>query len=177
MNLIFLYGPPGVGKLTVGKELAKHTGYKLFHNHLTVDLVKSIFEFGSKQFIDLRNEIWMMIFHKAKEEKVDGIIFTFAMEDSVPAEFIPNLNKEIEDDKNKINFVKLTCSSEALRKRISNPTRDLFGKTKNTEKIGEFLDKFNLIPVKVLEGSLVIDNTNLNPIETAKKIIGHFQLK
>ncbi len=35
MQLVFLYGPPGVGKLTVGNALSALTGYKLFHNHLT----------------------------------------------------------------------------------------------------------------------------------------------
>jgi tRNA uridine 5-carbamoylmethylation protein Kti12 len=32
MKLIFLYGPPAVGKLTVAQELVTLTGYKLFHN-------------------------------------------------------------------------------------------------------------------------------------------------
>ncbi len=36
MRLVFIYGPPGVGKLTVARELAALTGFKLFHNHLTV---------------------------------------------------------------------------------------------------------------------------------------------
>jgi replication-associated recombination protein RarA len=49
MNLIFLYGPPGVGKLTVAQELAGMTGYKLFHNHLTVDLVYAVFDFGTSR--------------------------------------------------------------------------------------------------------------------------------
>jgi shikimate kinase len=31
MKLIVLHGPPGVGKLTVGRELAGLTGYALFH--------------------------------------------------------------------------------------------------------------------------------------------------
>ena len=34
MKHLFLYGAPAVGKLTVAKELADLTGYKLFHNHL-----------------------------------------------------------------------------------------------------------------------------------------------
>lgn len=34
MRLIFIYGLPATGKLTVAQELAKRTGYKLFHNHL-----------------------------------------------------------------------------------------------------------------------------------------------
>ena len=46
MKLVFLYGPPAVGKFTVAKELAALTGFKLFHNHLTVDVATSIFEHG-----------------------------------------------------------------------------------------------------------------------------------
>lgn len=51
MNMIFIYGPPAVGKLTVAEELAKITGYKLFHNHLTQDLAREIYpEFGPQRF-------------------------------------------------------------------------------------------------------------------------------
>ena len=39
MKLIFIYGLPATGKLTVAVELAAMTGYKLFHNHLVVDLL------------------------------------------------------------------------------------------------------------------------------------------
>jgi tRNA uridine 5-carbamoylmethylation protein Kti12 len=54
MQLIFLHGLPGVGKLTVARELAKLTGFNVFHNHLAVDLVESIFAFGSQPFVELR---------------------------------------------------------------------------------------------------------------------------
>jgi len=53
MRLIFIYGPPATGKLTVAKELAKLTKYKIFHNHLTVDLIGSVLKFGTKTFLTL----------------------------------------------------------------------------------------------------------------------------
>ena len=37
MKLVVLHGPPAVGKLTVARELARLTGWRLFHNHLVVD--------------------------------------------------------------------------------------------------------------------------------------------
>ena len=43
MRLVFIYGPPGVGKLTVATALATLTGYRLCHNHLTVNLVTALF--------------------------------------------------------------------------------------------------------------------------------------
>lgn len=48
MRLVLIYGPPAAGKLTVAKGLAHLTGYKFFHNHLTVDVVLSVFERASK---------------------------------------------------------------------------------------------------------------------------------
>ncbi len=50
MKLIFVHGPAACGKLTIAKEVAPSTGLRLFHNHLTVDLVGSFFEFGSESF-------------------------------------------------------------------------------------------------------------------------------
>lgn len=52
MELIFIYGPAVVGKLTIGRELAKLTGFRLFHNHLTVDAIMAVFDFGRESFIN-----------------------------------------------------------------------------------------------------------------------------
>ena len=47
MKLIIIFGPPAVGKMTVGYELAKITGLRLFHNHMTIDLVLNFFDLES----------------------------------------------------------------------------------------------------------------------------------
>lgn len=176
MNIIFLYGSPGVGKLTVGQELAQLTGYKLFHNHLTADLVYSVFDFGTRPYIELREKIWMMILEKAKEEKVKGLIFTFAPEETVPSQFIPNLLNKIEDEENKILFVKLICDPEELRKRIVNPARFKYHKATKTNEIEEYYKRDHLIPKNVHDKAFILDNTYLSPIEVANRIIKHFHL-
>ena len=38
-TLCLVYGPPAVGKLTVAKEIAARTGYRLVHNHVSIDPV------------------------------------------------------------------------------------------------------------------------------------------
>ena len=43
MQLIFIYGLPASGKLTVAEELAELTGYPVFHYHVTRDLVQRIY--------------------------------------------------------------------------------------------------------------------------------------
>lgn len=56
MHFVLVFGPPAVGKMTVGHELTKITGFKLFHNHMTVDPVLDIFPFGSPPFCRLVSE-------------------------------------------------------------------------------------------------------------------------
>ena len=36
MKLVLIVGDGAVGKMTVGQELMKMTGLRLFHNHMTI---------------------------------------------------------------------------------------------------------------------------------------------
>jgi len=47
MKLIILFGPPAVGKITVGQAIEARTKFKLFHNHMITDAVMHIFGVGS----------------------------------------------------------------------------------------------------------------------------------
>lgn len=49
MNFYFIVGPQAVGKMTVGQEIARLTGAKLFYNHMTIDLVSQFFDYGTKE--------------------------------------------------------------------------------------------------------------------------------
>ena len=55
MKFILLFGPQAVGKMTIGHELEKVTDLKLFHNHMTIELVKPFFDFGTPSFHRLVN--------------------------------------------------------------------------------------------------------------------------
>lgn len=117
-----------------------------------------------------------MVFRKAKEEKVPGLIFTFAPEESVPPHFIPNLIQQIEDDKNKIYFVELTCSAEELTRRIVNPSRSRYSKGMKSDNIEKYFARDHLIPDEVHKRKFVIDNTDKSPLAVAHEVIDHFQI-
>ena len=53
MQLVYIYGALGVGKFTVAQELVALTGFKLFHNHLAVNLAASIFSHQSEPYFRL----------------------------------------------------------------------------------------------------------------------------
>lgn len=62
MTLVVIFGPPAVGKMTVGMELERLTGMRLFHNHMTVDPVLQFFPFGSEPFSKLVGKFRRQIF-------------------------------------------------------------------------------------------------------------------
>lgn len=49
-KFVFIFGPQAVGKMSVGQELAKETGLKLFHNHMTIDLLEPLFGFSTEMW-------------------------------------------------------------------------------------------------------------------------------
>ena len=62
MKFVMIIGPQAVGKMTVGQELAKITGLKLFHNHMTIELVTPFFNYSSEQGKKLVHSFRMQIY-------------------------------------------------------------------------------------------------------------------
>ena len=79
-KFVVIMGPQAVGKMTVGQELAKITGLKLFHNHMTLDLVNKFFSVGTKQGWDLLCKLRRDVLEAIANSELEGVIFTFAMD-------------------------------------------------------------------------------------------------
>ncbi len=168
MKLVFLHGAPAVGKLAVARELARLTGYKLFHNHLTVDLVGSLFPFGSEPFVLLREKIWLAAFAEAAKENL-SLIFTFNPERTVREQFIQDAINVVESAGGKIVFVELTCAQDELERRIQEPSRREFGKLRSVEQYRN-LKAAGAFQFPRLPAGLTFDTTNRSAVDTAKLI-------
>ena len=171
MRLIFLYGMPATGKLTVARELTRITGYPIFHNHLAVDLLLSIFEFGSKPFVELREDIWLSVFREAAENSTPGLIFTFAPEATVRPGFIPATVKTIEESGGTVDFVELTCPVDELKRRIPAQSRQQYKKLSSVElfeqlQAGGIFDGFPMPAPRVS-----IDTSVSTPARAALEIV------
>ena len=177
MKLIFLHGLPGVGKLTVARELAKLTDFRLFHNHLVVDLLESVFEFGSQPFVELREKIWLAVFTQAVNDDLNGLIFTFAFDRTVRSSFIEQTRELIQSSGNQILFVELTCSTDELERRIEDPSRQRFGKLNTVERFRELNADGAFIDPGIPTEKLVVDTTNLSASDAANIIVIRSGLK
>ena len=168
MKLVFIHGAPAVGKLSVARELASLTGFRLFHNHLTVDLVSSVFPFGSQSFVLLREQVWLAVFSEAAKNDV-SVIFTFNPERTVRARFIEDAASAVESAGGQIYFVELTCSQDELERRIENPSRKEFGKLCSIEQY-RALKASGAFSFRELPTGLLLDTTNSSPSDTAALI-------
>ena len=173
MKLIFLHGPPAVGKLTVARELARLTGIKLFHNHLTVDLVGSVFSFGSKPFVELREEIWLTIFGLAANYDI-SLIFTFAPEGTVRPKFIQDTINVIEAAGGEVIFVELTCDEDEIERRLNAPSRREFDKLQSIEQYRR-LKKSGAFQFPRIASSLAVDTTKIDSKAAAQIIAAHLK--
>lgn len=176
MKLLFIYGSPAVGKLTVANEIAKRTDFKVFHNHLSIDCIEPVFEFGSKSFGKLIDLIRVETVAEAARAG-QNLIYTFCYAKDFDDAHIEKITKTIEENGGEICFVLLTADKAELEKRVLEESRVKFGKAKTVEMMRYFFDTYDLFSPVPERASLIIDNTNLSAAATAKRIIGHFNLQ
>ena len=85
-NLVFLFGPPAVGKMTVGRALEAVTGIPLFHNHMSIELVLPFFGFESPSFNRLVSGFREQLFAEVAEHGQSGMIFTHVWAFDIPSD-------------------------------------------------------------------------------------------
>jgi len=170
MDLVFIYGPPASGKLTVSKELSKITGFKLFHNHLILDIVHPFFDWGTKPFNKLVRDFRIDFISEAAKSDIKGLIFTFCYAKNSDDKFVKTIIDIVKKHKGKTHFVLLKCEKSELYKRVKSPSRKKFSKSKTIKNLKDLLNKYELFEPIPFVKNLVIDNTNISAPETARQI-------
>lgn len=176
MKLVFIYGPPAVGKLTVAEELAAITGFKLFHNHLTVDLALTLFDFGTPPFGRYVDHLRLEAFETAARDGIVGLIFTFVYAYTIDDEFIRQVVEIVENNGGAVCFVQLISAREELERRVLADSRQRFQKIRTVEKLQDVLTRYELFKPILFVKSLMIDTTHLSPQDAARMIVEHFRL-
>ena len=174
MKLIIIHGPPAAGKYTVGTELSRLTGYKLFHNHLSIDFVKPVFEFGTPKFWDVIGQVRTSIIAEAAREGI-SLIHTFCYEFSVDDEHFAKLIAAAEDNGGEVHLVLLVCGDEERRRRMPNQSRIKIGKLTDPDRVGT--NKVELSRPLAGRETLVIDTTETPAESSARQIIEQYGLQ
>ena len=118
MKVLFLFGNAAVGKMTVGQELMKITDLRLFHNHMTIEPVLSLFgQYNPRAILRLRE----VIFEEFAVSDAYGLIFTFMWAFDLPEDwaYVAHI-KEIFEQRNdaaEFYYVELVAPQEIRLER------------------------------------------------------------
>ncbi|MHA2007855.1 MAG: shikimate kinase [Promethearchaeota archaeon] len=186
MKFVVIIGPPAVGKMAVGIDLAKLTGFKLFHNHMSIDLVLNFFEYGTKKFNILNEEFRRRIFEEVATSKLSGLIFTFvaALNDVRDKNYLEMISDIFGTQGASIFYIELEADlDERLKRNKGKLRRDLKPSKRDMKRSEEGLlrlEKEHVMnsndeyPFFFQDNYLKINNTYVNAKEVAKQIIARF---
>jgi hypothetical protein len=178
-TLVYLYGPPAVGKLTIAERLSALTGWPLFHNHLSVNAIRPIFGFGSRPFTDVVHRLRLDVFQTAMVEGV-SLIFTnnsaWGGSDGRArfVAFASAARSAVASGGGRSSFVRLTAPAAVLEKRLANPSRKELDKLVDPSRLRELLE--SLDDSALYEDDLTIDTSQCTAGEAAFMIhaqVGH----
>jgi hypothetical protein len=175
MDLVYIYGPPAVGKFTVATELAGLTGYAVFHNHLSIDCALPLFEFGTDAFWRLVHQIRDSCIEAAARED-RSLIFTnvYAHPDD-----LVNAHRRfaaVEETGGRVCLVQLTSPVDVLADRVLGEHRAAMGKIAAVEQLHDVLQRNDLFARIPDRASLTVDNSGISAAAAAKIIAAHYGL-
>lgn len=183
-QLVILFGPPAVGKMSVGAALSRLTGLPLFHNHLPIEVIIRVFPFGSDPYNRLVRQYRKLMFEEVAGSSLPGLIFTFvwALEDADDKAFIDEVIDTF--PRATVCFVELAAPLEERLRR--NATAERLSEKPSRRDVAS--SRQHLLAAEAdyqmntrgdffyVDRHLRIDNTNLSPDDAALQIIHHFKL-
>ena len=186
MNLVIIFGPLAVGKMTVGQELEKITALKVCHNHMTIEMVLPFFDMKSASFKRLVNSFRTQLLEEVAKSNLDGLIFTYVWEldSKSDCDFIDRIVKIFKQANATVCYVELEAGPEVRLKRNQSPNRLRCKPSKRNLEASELelieTDRKHILNTKnddfMRDSHFKIDNTNLDAVEVAEMIKRRFEL-
>ncbi|MBX0356968.1 AAA family ATPase [Halobacillus sp. Nhm2S1] len=179
MKLVLLFGPQAVGKMTVGQELEKLTGLKLFHNHMTIELLQPFFGFTDEMW-NLSQLFRTEIFRTYAKSDEYGMIFTFiwAFNKQEDWDYVETIVDIFQREGGEVYFVELQADVEERVRRNRTPNRLEHKPSKRDVEASEerMMTSMDRLRMNTKDGEIneknyiKIDNSDLEPSAVAKKI-------
>lgn len=183
MKFVWIVGDSAVGKMTVGQELMKITGLRLFHNHMMIEPVLEIFgAFRGEAIIKLRE----VVFQEFAKTDNDGMIHTIMWAFDMPSDwdYVNHVTEIFREQGAEIYCVELVAPQEIRLQRNETPNRlahkaskrDLEASRQRLLRDDEN-HRLESLPGEIpFENYMKIDNSNLPPDVVAAMIKARFRL-
>lgn len=187
MKLVIILGPHAVGKMTVGQELSSITGLKLFHNHMTIELVRNFFSPQSSAEGRRLNTLFRReIFEAVAKSDLSGLIFTYMFDFNAPSEYeyINSIINLFELHGAEAYVIELFAEYDVRIERnktenrlLNKPSKRDIEKSEELFRNLEAKYRLNSIDGEIpFKNYFKINNTNIEPNEAAIMIKEKFNL-
>lgn len=180
--LLLLFGPPAVGKMTVGRALANTGRFRLFHNHMTIEPLIETFEFGTAPFNVLNNEFRRRVLEEAAAHQID-LVFTLVLDLSL-AEDADLLEQYVAIFDGNVAFVELRADLATRLERNRTEHRLLHKASKrDLEWSDNNVREMEAAPMSTTDGAhafteilarhphLVLETADVPPAAAAQRIL------
>jgi hypothetical protein len=176
-DFVFIYGPPAAGKYTIAKALAERLAWPLFHNHVVIDCVESVINWGEPGFHDACADIRIALTSHALQHRV-SIVSTFVYAKGFDADgaFVARLRSTVKQAGARFCAVRLFCAVPTLRARCLAPHRATMKKIATPEKLDAVLNEFDCHSAIADTDSLAVDTDALSIEQSVQAIREHFAL-
>ncbi len=188
MKLIIIFGPQAVWKMTVGHELEKITKLKLFHNHMTIDLIAPLFWYWSTSPIGTKivKHIRTKIFKEFAQTYNEWLIFTYVrnFNKKTDRQFIRTICNIFRKNKWEVFLVELEANLDIRIKRNKTnhrlnhkPTKRNINRSEQELKESAQKYRLNSIDWEIKESNYIkIVNNKVSAKNTANTIKKLFKL-
>lgn len=187
-TLVIILGPHAVGKMTVGQALAKITPLRLFHNHMSIELTRKLFNRSEPEWQELNGYIRQNVFEQFATGDFAGLIFTYMCAFDMPSEFeyLEKIITLFQENGAKCHVVELTADFEERLERNKSENRLYHKESKRDIEWSEAemrktsaKHRLNSYEGEKLpfESYLKIDNTHLPPDVVAQTIKEYFNIE
>jgi deoxyadenosine/deoxycytidine kinase len=170
VKFIMIYGPSGIGKESVGRELAKRNGWHIFPQHLAFDISCAVVGFGNNGFEKYQRKICLDAFRTLIEKNVSGIVFTFCYVSPASNFFVDGLFELLKEADAEAYFVRLSCNFDEHVRRVTSAGRKNTNKIQTREYLEDYLRRFDFSADMPGVETVRLDNTELSIEDSALEI-------
>ena len=187
MKVVVILGAHAVGKMTVGQALSRITGFRLLHNHMTIEFVNQFFDvFHSEEGKRLNSLFKHEILKAVAQSDYDGFIYTcmVAFDDPKSYEGLNSVLEMFVSHGAEIFVVELVADFDVRIERNKTPNRILNKPSKanieQSEKVFRQIEAAHRMVSNRedvhFDNYMRIDNTSLSPEQVANMIRERFRV-
>jgi hypothetical protein len=167
-SLIFLYGPPGAGKLTVAKALADAYDLRIIDNHVSLDPALRLFEFGTEELFDLVTRLRVELIGAGARAGLD-VVSTFVYGHPIDRDHVAQILGVADEAGARVTRVQLLPPRAVLEQRVLDESRHDTTKIGDVALLRSMFEQYDM-ETPIDPSDLSIDNSEIAPSEVARLI-------